>query len=382
MLSLSLFDGTLQRLALYQLGCLWSNALGIRNRNGSQLHAVGKEGSSQAQVINVFEEILVIDIERTVLCIKVLNPDVLENILNFIRMRIQTAVRSDDTVAVEVVVTARIAAVVASISKDFLTGDRTLVAQTLVNKVPDVTTLVLRILADQVPILLETTLRVTHGVSILTLDIWLGTIALAIALAFLVTDVHRTVDICLAVVSATFILCRAGLIARLHPVVSLLEVDAVSALITQTPYDDGRMIDERLHIALVALDVRHDVLRELGKRLLLISHTMRFEICLSGDVDTVFITKVIPARITWIVAGANGVDVQLLHDLDILNHTLQAHYVSTVRIHLVAVGTLHQHRLSVNEQLCVLDFHVAESHFLRNHLSGALLVLQGDICLI
>ena len=382
MLSLSLFDGTLQRLALYQLGCLWSNAFGIRNRYGSQLHAVGKEGSSQVQVINVLEEILVIDIERTVLCIKILDPDVLENILNLIRMRIQTAVRSDDTVAVEVVVTGRIAAVVATIGKDFLTGDRTLVTQALVNKVPDVTTLVLRILANQVPILLETTLRVTHGVGILTLDIWLGTIALAIVLAFLITDVHRTVDISLAVVSATLILCRAGLIARLHPVVSLLEVDAVAALITQTPYDDGRMIDERLHIALVALDVRHDVLRELGKRLLFISHTMRFEVCLSGDVDTVFITKVIPARITWIVAGTNGVDVQLLHDLDILNHALQAHYVSTVRIHLVAVGTLHQHRLSVNEQLCILDFHVAESHFLRNHLSGALLVLQGDICLI
>ena len=142
------------------------------------------------------------------------------------------------------------------------------------------------------------------------------------------------------------------------------------------------MIDERLHIALVALDVRHDVLRELGERLLFVSHTMRFEVSLSGDVDTVFIAKVIPARITWIVAGANGVDVQLLHDFDVLDHALQAHNVSTVRIHLVAVGTLHQHRLSVNEQLCVLDLHVSESHFLRNHLSGALLVLQGDICLI
>ena len=374
MLSLSLFDGTLQRLALHQLGCLWSNALGIRNRYGSQLHAVGKESSSQIQVIDVLEEVLVIDIERTVLCIKVLDPDVLENILNLIGMRIQTAVRGKDTIAVEVVIAGRIASVVATIGKDFLTGDRTLVAQTLVNEVPDVTTLVLRILADQIPVLLETTLRVTHGVSILTLDVWLGTVALAIALAFLVTDVHRTVDICLAVVSATFILCRAGRIARLHPVVSLLEVDAIAALVTQTPYDDGRMIDERLHIALVALDVRHDVLRELGERLLFISHTMRFEVCLSGDVDTVFITKVIPARITWIVAGANGIDVQLLHDLDILDHALQAHYVSTVRIHLVAVGTLNQYRLSVNEQLCVLDLHFAESHLLRNHLSSAQLV--------
>ena len=63
-------------------------------------------------------------------------------------MRIQTAVRGDDSIAVEVVIAGRIAAVVATLGKDFLAGDRTLVAQTLVNEVPDVTALVLRILAD------------------------------------------------------------------------------------------------------------------------------------------------------------------------------------------------------------------------------------------
>ena len=63
-------------------------------------------------------------------------------------MRIQTAVRGDDSVAVEVVIAARIAAIVATIGEDFLAGDRTLVAQALVNEVPDVTALVLRILAD------------------------------------------------------------------------------------------------------------------------------------------------------------------------------------------------------------------------------------------
>ena len=49
-------------------------------------------------------------------------------------MRIQTAVRGDDSIAVEVVIAGRIAAVVATISKDFLAGDRTLVAQTLSTK--------------------------------------------------------------------------------------------------------------------------------------------------------------------------------------------------------------------------------------------------------
>ena len=204
---------------------------------------------------------LIIDIESTISCIQILDPYILEIVLNLISMRIQATVWRNDTVTVEVVVAGRITSIVTTIGKDFLAGDRALVANTLVYEVPDITTLILRILADQIPILLESTHRVTHGVGILTLDVWLGTIALAVAFALFVTYVHRTVDISLAVISATLILHRAGLVVSLDPIVSLFKVDAITTLVTQTPYDDGRMIDERFDITLVALDMRYDILR-------------------------------------------------------------------------------------------------------------------------
>ena len=297
-------------------------------------------------------------------------------------MRIQATVWRNDTVTVEVVVAGRITSIVTTIGKDFLAGDRALVTNTLVYEVPDITTLILRILADQIPILLESTHRVTHGVGILTLDVWLGTIALAVAFALLVTYVHRTVDISLAVISATLILHRAGLVVSLDPIVSLFEVDAITTLITQAPYDDGRMIDERFDITLVALDMRYDILRELSERLLVISHTMRFQVCLGCDIQSVFIAEVVPARIIRIVTCTDSVYVELLHNLDVLNHALYANDISTIRINLMTVGTLDQYRLAIHQELGILDFYIAETYLLRNDLRYALLILQGDEYLI
>ena len=110
------------------------------------------------QVVNILKEILIIDIESTIHGIQILDPYILMPILDFVGMRIQTAVWSNDTIAIEVVVAGRITSIVATIGKDFLTGNRTLVTQTLIYKVPDVSTLILRIFANQIPVLLETAL--------------------------------------------------------------------------------------------------------------------------------------------------------------------------------------------------------------------------------
>ena len=297
-------------------------------------------------------------------------------------MRIQTAVWGYDTIAVEVVVAGRITTIVATIGEDFLACDRTLVTKTLVHEVPDISTLILWIFANQVPILLESTLRVTHRMGILTLDVRFGAITLTILLALLIVDVHRTVDVGLAVITTTLILHRTSLVVSLHPVVCLLEVDAIARLIAQTPHDDGRMVHKGLHIALVALDMGLKILRELRQRLLAIAHTMGLQVSLSGDIQTIFIAKVVPARIVRIVTSAHRIDIQLLHDLDVLNHALHTDDITAVWIYLVSVGTLDQDRLAIDQELCVLDFHVAESHSLWNHLRYSLLTTDCDIHLI
>ena len=160
-------------------------------------------------------------------------------------MWVQSAVRCDDTVTVKVVVGCRIAAVIATIGKYLLTCNLTLVAQALVYKVPDVSTLINRILADKLPVLLESTHRVTHSVGIFTLyqrlhilsttnngSLIVGSLVLRILIAVLVAHVHWAEDICLTIQLSTLVLAWASVVISLYPVVSLLEIRTVSSLVT------------------------------------------------------------------------------------------------------------------------------------------------------
>ena len=71
---------------------------------GLALQAVALHLHSQLQILDRLEEVLVIDLYLAIFQSLVRNPQVLVVVLHLIGMRIQPAVRSDDAVAVEVVV--------------------------------------------------------------------------------------------------------------------------------------------------------------------------------------------------------------------------------------------------------------------------------------
>ena len=259
-------------------------------------------------------------------------------------MRIQLAVGTDDTIAVEVVVRGVIAVVVTAIgvmnlvqfrirqlSHAVQLGQRCgehlgigLAVQGLIDIVPDVATLVLRVLAHELPILLQSTRGVTHRVVVLTLDErLLEVVILAISLARPRCVVHRTEDICVAAFAMGLLpLAGTALVLSLHPVVGGFEVRAVHGLVAQRPNDDGGMIEVRAHVVLVALQNLLGEQRLLGLCLGTIAEAVALLIGLGGHVDAVLVAQVIPHGIVGIVAGAYGVDVQALHDLDVLNHAL------------------------------------------------------------
>ena len=146
----------------------------------------------------VTEEILIVhlDLPRRV---DKRSPDILVIIPHLVHVRIGYAVRADETVVAEVLVTHVEAVKVSSVSVDH-PAILPLPTDGLVDEVPDETALVLGILADKVPVLPETTFGVTHGVGIFALDKrpGLGGI-LAIADDTAVIHIHRAIDIALAV---------------------------------------------------------------------------------------------------------------------------------------------------------------------------------------
>ena len=299
------------------------------------------DGPDEFEVVDVLEEVFVIDLKLAFLQIFLGDPYILVVVAHLVGMGIEATIGGDNTIAVEVVVAGRIASVVATIGKDFLASHLALVAQALVYEVPDEAALILGILAYQVPVLLETTHRVAHGMSILTLDKWTGIVALGIFLTVAIVEVHGAEDVCLAVLSGLLVLYGTSGVNALDPVVDGLEVRAVTSLVTHAPDDDAGMVAQGEHIALVALQVHQLEVLTLGKRLLTIAHAMALEVGLCHEIQACRVAELIPAGIVRIVRGAHSIDVQLLHDTDVLTHTLHGDDIASIGIEFMTVHTFY-----------------------------------------
>ena len=177
----SLCDGITQCFAFHDAPFLWLDALYV-DVGDRHIYACvqGADMSYQLQVVKCAEVILIIDLKSALLDALVTHPCILIEIGYLVGVRVQTAVGRDDAVAVEVVVMGGIAAIIATIGEDFAPRDGAHIAQCLVDEVPDKTTLVFGIASDELPVLLETTHRVAHGVGILALNERAWVVALGI----------------------------------------------------------------------------------------------------------------------------------------------------------------------------------------------------------
>ena len=198
--------------------------------------ALFEESPCEVVVGEVSEEIFVAHLNLSLLKVLGCGPNLLIVVAHLISMGVVATVGSDDTITIEVVVRSGVAAIVTAIGEDLLTllvG----VAEALIYEVPDETTLQSGVFADEVPILLQATNRVTHGVGILALDegfVWI----LSIALHIVVIGIHGATDVAIAGVASLLILCGAATVISFNPIIGSLEVGAITGLITQAPEDD------------------------------------------------------------------------------------------------------------------------------------------------
>ena len=144
-------------------------------------------------------------------------------------------------------------------------------------------------------------------------------------------------------------------------------IRTIAAFVAQTPEDDAGMV-------LVALSHTDGTIQKgitpIRRRSQRASQTMRLAIGLIHHIHTHRVAKLIPTRTIRIVSQTNGIDVRLLHQSQILKHTLFRHHTSRIGVVLVTVDTTNLDRLSVDEQLPTLDGNGAEPHLLRHALNG------------
>ena len=75
------------------------------------------------------------------------------------------------------------------------------------------------------------------------------------------------------------------------------------------------------------------------------------------------------------MACTNCVDIELLHDEDVIYHILLGNDISLVRIDFMPVGTLDKHRLSVYKKLPSFNLHIPETYLYGSSFSLAFLVI-------
>ena len=135
------------------------------------------------------------------------------------------------------------------------------------------------------------------------------------------------------------------------------------------------MVEVTLNHSPDPLEVCILIVLVMCERLFTITHSMRLDIGLVDNIKTIFVTERIPKRIIRVMTCPHSVDIELLHDLDILDHVSLTHHISLIRIKLMTVGSLDEDRLAVHEKLAVLYSHIPEAYVHLGHFCQTVLVI-------
>ena len=190
--------------------------------------------------------------------------------------------------------------------------------------------------------------------------------------------VHRAVNVGHAVEAGALVLHGACRVVGLYPAVGFLEIRTISGLVAQRPHYNRRMVAQLLHMALISLQMGCGVSRVFGEGALLITHAMAFDVGFGGNIYAVTVAEVVPARVVGIVRRTHRIDVMLLHQLYILQHTLGTNHIAAVGVEFMPIDTFDKHRLSVYQQTRALDLHAAETYVERNHFLHLAATAQGS----
>ena len=219
---------------------------------------VCEQSAYDFDVICTAEEVFVVEFDLTVeecLAFRDGRPKILLVILDLVSMRMKRTIRGNDTIAVQAVVCSRIAAKVATIGHNLFACHTALGSHALINEVPDESTLVLGVFADQFPVFGKAPHAIAHSVGILTLDERTWVVALSVAFAVVVVIVHWAEDVGFAILMCLLILYRTGGVDGLDGIVGIFEVFAITSFVTKAPENDAGVVLLNLYVVLVTLNV-------------------------------------------------------------------------------------------------------------------------------
>src|SRR6185369_664798 len=203
-----------------------------------------------------------------------------------------------------------------------------LLTNPLVNPIPDKSTVGPRLRFEYVPVLLEIAGTVSNGVGIFNFEKWTTLSMFRVVVRDLLRfDVHGRKRVAVNTVMR-FINDEELGMRTLCPLLRCEKIAPVTGLVPHRETDDRGMVLIAFDYVSDPRDVRICKVFAIRNTLLFTrSVSVRLDIRLVEDVKAILIRQFVPLRNIWIVAGPDGVDVVMLHQLDVLNQAFPRHHL-------------------------------------------------------
>ena len=130
------------------------------------------------------------------------------------------------------------------------------------------------------------------------------------------------------------------------------------------------MIFKSFHHPLISFQMSFGISGIFRQSSFPVSHSVRFDIGFTDQINTILITQIVPFRIIRIMTGTDCIQIILFHNLNILNHPFTTYIIPCQRIHFMTVCSFKQHRFTVHPYLSQIFFQLdfPESDTLRDNL--------------
>ena len=324
------------------------------------------------EVAEVLEQVAVLDFDFALRGVDVLHAQLAILILDFPHFRLNRTVGEHEAVRAEVVIVLP----VAPHATEFPVRSA-LVVQALVNEIPDKATEGARVAIEGIHVFLQIAHGVAHGVFVFAEHHRL--VRILVTGDIVVAPVHLARHVGIVVIA--FVVHVAGGVDFVRALAFRGKHVAVAGFVTERPQDDTRVVLVALHHAVQAVHHRSaPVIAALGQ---VAVRTVAFHVRLVNHVNTVLVAKIVHYRVVRVVRHAESIDIELLHQDDILFHAVVSHCAAIIRVELVAVHAVELDRHAVHQQargsVVLLDFDRAETNLVTFDLDDlARVILDGE----
>ena len=144
-------------------------------------------------------------------------------------------------------------------------------------------------------------------------------------------------------------------------------VRPAARFIAQRPEQHGGMILVTQHHTGGTLHIGMQPERIIAQ---IVPDAMGFEVGFIDQIDPIFIAQLVPERVIGIMAGANRVEVELLHQLDLGAHIVFCERPTAFGMMLMTIYAAQHEAFAVQQNDAILDLHLAETHATAFEIHG------------